>query len=109
MTASFLRRLWSAFQPSPVDGRADDDATLAQPRRAPTIEVQPHQSRLAVAAATVLGLVVASALAMGSLVTLALALAVIYYLLTEVLGIRLELDPKSLFTRAQQYAASQRN
>lgn len=103
MTASsFLRRIWSAFAPS-----STGDAPVAPP--APRIEVEQPSNRLAVAGATVVGLVVASALALGSLFTLAISLGVIYFLLTEVLGIRLELDPRSLWSRAQQYASTQSN
>lgn len=105
MTASsFLRRIWSAFSPSSPGGAG---APLTSP--APRIEVEQPSNRLAVAGATVVGLVVASALALGSLFTLAISLGVIYFLLTEVLGIRLELDPRNLWSRAQQYASTQSN
>jgi hypothetical protein len=103
MTTSFIRRLWSAFVPS----APTSSVPVAAPN--PPIEVEQPTNRLAVAGATVVGLVVASGLALGALVTLAMALAVIYFLLTDVLGIRLELDPRSLWNRAQQYASSQRN
>ena len=101
MTASFLRRIWSVFQPAAPE--------VAVAAATPPIEVEQPTNRLAVATATVVGLVVASALALGSRVALAMALAVIYYLLTDVLGIRLELDPRTLWNRAQQYATSQSN
>jgi len=103
MTTSFIRRLWSAFLP------ATATPTVSMAAATPPIEVEQPSNRLAVAGATVVGLVVASGLALGSLVTLAMALAVIYFLLTDVLGIRLELDPRSLWNRAQQYASTQRN
>ena len=63
-------------------------------------------TRLALASATILGLGLASAVALGAFVTLMLALGAIYFLVTQVLGIRLDVDPRIIVQRAQEYAAA---
>jgi hypothetical protein len=60
--------------------------------------------RLLAAGATVGGLALAGVVAMGALAALFLALAVIYFLVTEVLGIRLDVDPSAFVAQAQRYA-----
>jgi hypothetical protein len=60
--------------------------------------------RLLVAGLTVGGLFAASAVALGALCALFLALGVIYFLVTEVLGLRLDVDPEAFIARAQRYA-----
>jgi hypothetical protein len=42
--------------------------------------------------------------ALGALTTLFMALAVIYFLVTEVLGISLDIDPSAFVAKAQRYA-----
>jgi hypothetical protein len=64
-------------------------------------------TRLALAGATFLAISVAGVVALSSLVFLLLAVGAIYFLVTEVLGIRLDVDPRVFVQRAQQYAASQ--
>jgi len=74
-----------------------------------TPTVASHRSpgtRLALASATILGLGVFSAVALSAFVTLLLALGAIYFLVTQVLGIRLDVDPRIIVQRAQEYAAS---
>jgi hypothetical protein len=66
-------------------------------------------TKLALAGATMLGLAVSGAVALGALVTLMLALGAIYFLLTQVLGLELDVDPRAFVARAQQYAAQGRN
>jgi hypothetical protein len=66
-------------------------------------------TRLALAGATVVGLAAAGAVALASLVALMLALGAIYFLVTQVLGVRLDVDPRVFVERAQQYAQYQRN
>ena len=43
---------------------------------------------------------------MSAFVTLMLALGAIYFLVTQVLGIRLDVDPRIIVQRAQEYAAA---
>ena len=66
-------------------------------------------TRLALAGATVAGLAIAGVIALGSMVTLLLALGAIYFLVTQVLGVRLDVDPQAFVARAQQYAQYSRN
>jgi hypothetical protein len=67
-------------------------------------------TRLVLAGATVMGLGIFTAIALGAFVTLLLALGAIYFLVTQVLGIRLDVDPQVIMQRAQEYAGySQRN
>ena len=66
-------------------------------------------TKLALAGATVLGLALAGVVAFGALVTLMLALGAIYFLLTQVLGLELDVDPRAFFARAQQYANQARS
>src|SRR5262245_11609404 len=66
-------------------------------------------TKLVLAAATVTGLAVAGMVAIGSLVMLMLALGAIYYLLTQVLGVRLDVDPRAFVEQAQRYAQNARN
>jgi hypothetical protein len=63
-------------------------------------------TRLALATATIFGLGIASAIAISAFVTLMLALGAIYFLVTQVLGIRLDVDPRIIVQRAQEYAAA---
>jgi hypothetical protein len=51
---------------------------------------------------TVLGMALATAVAATALMMV--AVGVIYYLMTQVLGIRLDIDPRSLVQQAQRYA-----
>ncbi len=66
-------------------------------------------TRLALAGLTAVGLAGAGLVAVGSLAILMLALGALYYLLTQVLGLELDVDPRLFVERAQQYAASARN
>ncbi len=77
----------------------------------PTVVAQRSVgTRLVLAGATMLGLTLCSAVALGAFVTLMLALGAIYFLVTQVLGIRLDVDPRVIVQRAQEYAGySQRN
>jgi|SRR6516165_1018958 hypothetical protein len=93
---SFLRRLLGKSTDSDVIQIFTP--TIASRRSAGT--------RLALASATLLGLGLASAIALSAFVTLLLALGAIYFLVTQVLGIRLDVDPRIIVQRAQEYAAS---
>lgn len=63
-------------------------------------------TRLILASATIAGLGVFTAIAMGAFITLLLAMGAIYFLVTQVLGIELDVDPRIIMQRAQEYAAS---
>jgi hypothetical protein len=93
---SFLRRLL---------GRSTDSDVIQI--FTPTIATERSAgTRLALASVTILGLGVASAVAVSAFVTLMLALGAIYFLVTQVLGIRLDVDPRIIVQRAQEYASS---
>jgi hypothetical protein len=66
-------------------------------------------TKLALAGVTVAGLALSGLVALSALVTLFLALGAIYFLLTQVLGIRLDVDPRAFVQRAQEYAQYSRN
>ncbi len=100
---AWLKRL---FAPIIGDGRRDDVIQIFTPMAAAE---RGAGTKLVLAGATVLGLTVAGVTAIGSLLTLLLALGAIYFLLTQVLGIRLDVDPRAFVERAQQYAAHARN
>jgi hypothetical protein len=66
-------------------------------------------TRLVLAGATVVGLVISAGVALSSLLVLLLAVGALYYLLTEVLGLKLDVDPRAFVQRAQEYAQYGRN
>jgi hypothetical protein len=97
---SFLRRLLGK----------STDSDVIQIFTPTIVSERSAGTRLALASATILGLGLASAIALGAFVTLMLALGAIYFLVTQVLGIRLDVDPRIIVQRAQEYAAqSMRN
>lgn len=65
--------------------------------------------RFLVGGLTVIGIAVAGTLAVGSLTLLFAALAALYFLVTEVLGLRLDVDPRAIVAEAQKYAARTSN
>ena len=93
---SFLRRLLG--RPANSDVIQIFTPTIASERSAGT--------RLVLATASIFGLGIASAIAVSAFVTLMLALGAIYFLVTQVLGIRLDVDPRIIVQRAQEYAAA---
>lgn len=62
-------------------------------------------TRLLVGGITVAGLAVAGAVALSSMLTLFAALFALYFLLTQVLGLSLDVDPRAFVAEAQRYAA----
>jgi len=66
-------------------------------------------TRLVLAGATVLGIALAGVVALSSLIMLMVAIGTIYFLVTQVLGVRLDVDPRAFVERAQQYAQYSRN
>jgi hypothetical protein len=93
---SFLRQLLG--RPANSDVIQIFTPTIVSERSAGT--------RLALATASIFGLGIASAIALSAFVTLMLALGAIYFLVTQVLGIRLDVDPRIIVQRAQEYAAA---
>jgi|SRR5438874_9005189 len=66
-------------------------------------------TRLVLAGATVFGIGLAAAVALGSFIMMLVAVGAIYFLVTQVLGVRLDVDPRAFVERAQQYAQYARN
>lgn len=65
--------------------------------------------RLLVGGATVVGIALAGTVALSSLMALLGALFGLYLLLTQVLGLELNVDPRAFVEEAQRYAAQARN
>jgi hypothetical protein len=63
-------------------------------------------TRLALAGGTVLALAVAGSIAVGAFSVLLVAMAAIYFLVTQVLGIRIDVDPEVLMRQAREAAAA---
>jgi len=64
--------------------------------------------RVLIGGATLVGLAVAGAVALSSLMALLGALFGLYLLLTQVLGLELNIDPRAFVEEAQRYAAQAR-
>lgn len=62
-------------------------------------------ARWALASATLFGLAAAATVALGAFMVLLAAIGAIYFLLTQVLGIELDIDPQAFMARAREYAA----
>ncbi len=98
---AFLKRLFSR------DGdQGDDVIQMFTPQIA---SERSTGTKIALAGATVLALAGAGAVAFGALLMLFVAVGAIYFLLTQVLGIRLDVDPRAFVQRAQEYAQHSRN
>jgi hypothetical protein len=97
---SFLKKLFS---------RDDQPADVIQMFTPQIASDRSTGTKLVLAGATVLGLAASGMVAFGVLLTLFLAVGAIYFLLTQVLGIRLDVDPRAFVERAQQYAQYSRN
>jgi hypothetical protein len=61
-------------------------------------------TRVVLAGVSLLGLAGAATIALGSLLGLLAAVGFIYFLLTQVLGVKLDVDPRAFVERAQAYA-----
>jgi hypothetical protein len=85
------------------NGRGEMLVSLFTPQQA---EEQGMGTRLLLAggAVTVLGVALATAVSAAAL--LLLAMGVIYYLMTQVLGIKLDFDPRAIMQQAQRYASA---
>jgi hypothetical protein len=103
MALGILRRLFGRGE---ANGTSDNRHHVIQILTPTAASGRSIGSRVALAGATVAGLVVAAGVALGALAMLFLALGAIYFLLTQVLGIKLDLDPRQFVERAQQYAAA---
>lgn len=100
MTIDFVRRLFGTERPT---------APLLQIFTPSIVGANRPATRLLVGGITVAGLAVAGAVALSSLLTLMAALFALYFLLTEVLGLSLDVDPRAFVAEAQRYAAQARN
>ena len=60
--------------------------------------------RVALASATVVGVAGLMLVSAGAFALLMMALAGIYFLVTQVMGVKLDLDPAAFVERAQKYA-----
>lgn len=83
------------------DSRAERLLTLLTPQRA-LGRSRVVRMVLAGATAGVLGAALATAVQASALMLM--AMAVVYYLLTQVLGVKLEIDPRQIVQQAQRYA-----
>ena len=99
MSIDFVRRMFSA--------RASGEAAPSVLQLFTPNIVSPERPglRLFVGGITLLGLGAASLVALSSLMTLIGALLGIYLLLTQVLGLELDLDPRAFVEEARRYAA----
>ncbi|MSP58869.1 MAG: hypothetical protein EXR72_00745 [Myxococcales bacterium] len=72
----------------------------------PIVQEQNAIVRIAVAGGTVAALFVAGLLGVAALAALMFALAAIYFLSTQVLGLKLNVDPQAFYQTVQRQAAS---
>lgn len=96
MALEFIKRLF---------GRSEDRPSIVQVLTPSVVGPDRPATRLLVAGVTVVGLAIAGSIALTSLVTLVGALLALYFLLNQVLGIELDMDPKAFVAQAQRYAA----
>lgn len=97
---TFLRRLLSQL------GDKTSGSDVMQIFTPTMVSQRSAGTRLVLASATIAGLGVFTGIAMGAFITLILALGAIYFLVTQVLGIELDVDPRVIVQRAQEYAAA---
>ena len=89
-----------------LGGRPDNVLQIFTP------QVATHRgtgTKLVLAGATVLGIALASTVAIASFMMMLAAVGAIYFLVTQVLGVRLDVDPRAFVERAQEYAQYSRN
>ena len=89
-----------------LGGRSDNVLQLFTPQVAAE---RGAGTRIVLAGATVFGIALAGAVAFASLLMMLVAVGTIYFLVTQVLGVRLDVDPRAFVERAQQYAQYARN
>jgi hypothetical protein len=87
-------------------GRQENVIQIFTPQSATT---RSAGTRLALAGATALGIAIAGAVALGSFIMMMVAVGTIYFLVTQVLGVRLDVDPRAFVERAREYAQHARN
>lgn len=100
MALQFIKRLFT---------RNDAHPSLVQVLTPSVVGPDRPGTRLLVAGVTVVGLAIAGSIALGSLLTLLGALLALYFLLNQVLGIELDVDPRAFVAEAQRYAAQARS
>jgi hypothetical protein len=62
--------------------------------------------RLALAGGTLVGIAVAGVIGMTAFIQLMLAIGAIWFLATQVLGLKIDLDPRALYEQVQRQAAA---
>jgi len=92
---SFLKRWLGDAEPETM-------LALFTPRAA---EQRSTVVRVVLAGATLAGVGACALLASGALALLLVALAGIFFLVTQVMGIELDLNPEAMMDRARQYAS----
>ena len=97
MAIEFIKRLFM---------RSDGRPTLMQIFTPNVVGPDRPVTRLLVAGVTVAGLAIAGTVAMTSLLALLGALFALYFLLNQVLGIELDMDPRAFVAEAQRYATA---
>jgi hypothetical protein len=101
MALAFVRRFFGRKRP----GEMNDVIQLFTPQVAVN---RGAGTRLALAGVTVASLAFFGFVAAGAFVTLLLAVGALYFLLTQVLGIELDIDPQAFMARAREYASQGR-
>jgi hypothetical protein len=86
-----------------VFGGKTDVMTLLTPESART---RNPVVRIALAGVTAAGLAMASAVGIVSLAALIFAVGVIYFLSTQVLGLKIDVDPRAFYEKVQKQAAA---
>jgi hypothetical protein len=84
-------------------GTSSQVLTLLSP---PVVQDRPAIVRYAVAGGTVAAMAVLGALALAAFSALMFALAAIYFLATQVLGLKLNVDPAAFYQSMQRQAAT---
>ena len=101
MRVTWLRRLLPF-----LGGQSDSVLQIFTPQAA------AHRgtgTKLVLAGATALGIALAGVVALSSLLMMLVAVGTIYFLVTQVLGVRLDVDPRVFVERAREYAQYSRN
>ncbi len=96
---SFLKRWLGETEPETM-------LAVFTPR---VVEGQSTLVRVVLAGATLAGVGALAMLASAGMALLIVALAGIFFLVTQVMGVELDLDPAQFMQRAQQYAQSAGN
>jgi hypothetical protein len=102
MALDFVRKLFAGTR---QEGPVSSLLQLATPS---VVGAERPLVRVLVGGITIVGAVVAGTIALSSFTICLAALFALYYLLTEVLGLELAVDPRAFVAEAQRYAAQAR-